>query len=83
VTVPFRNVFAAEAEFTYSVDNPAFVVGKASEKLAPKKPVSISITYKPEAMLKAQASTVGRDKAAAGAWMHLQCQLRQCQELAS
>eukprot|EP00775_Hariotina_reticulata_P008964 gene8964-9139_t len=48
VGVPFRNVFNVEAEYVYSIDNPAFVVGKLSEKLAPKKPVSISINYRPE-----------------------------------
>jgi hydrocephalus-inducing protein len=61
VSVTFRNVFNVEAEYVYSIDNPAFMVGKLSEKLAPKKPVSISISYRPEAMLKAQASTIGKD----------------------
>lgn len=47
--VPFRNVFAVEAEFVYSKDNPAFVVARNSEKLPPKKPSSISVSYKPSA----------------------------------
>lgn len=45
--VPFRNVFAVEAEFVYSTDNPAFVLARSSEKLPPKKPSSISISYRP------------------------------------
>lgn len=46
-TVPFRNVFAVEAEFVYSTDNPAFVLARSSEKLPPKKPSSISVSYRP------------------------------------
>lgn len=46
-TVPFRNVFAVEAEFVYSTDNPAFVLARSSEKLPPKKPSTISISYRP------------------------------------
>jgi hydrocephalus-inducing protein len=47
--VPFRNVFAVEAEFVYSTDNPAFVLARSSEKLPPKKPSSIIVSYKPAA----------------------------------
>jgi hydrocephalus-inducing protein len=57
--VPFRNVFASEAEFFYSVDNPAFVVAKPSEKLQPKKPVTITVNYKPDAAAKAAAAAGG------------------------
>jgi hydrocephalus-inducing protein len=45
--VPFRNVFAVEAEFVFSTDNPAFAVVRASERLAPKKPAAITVSYKP------------------------------------
>lgn len=44
-SVPFQNVFTAEAEFTFSVDNPSFVV-KTGEKLAGKKATSIAISFK-------------------------------------
>jgi hydrocephalus-inducing protein len=57
--VPFRNVFASEAEFFYSVDNPAFVVAKPSEKLQPKKPVTITVSYKHDAASKAAATAGG------------------------
>jgi hypothetical protein len=43
--VPFKNVFAQEAEFTYAVDNPAFVV-KAGERLGAKRGTSIAVAYK-------------------------------------
>lgn len=56
-SVPFRNVFSVEAEFAYSIDNPAFVLGKASEKLQPKKPVAITVSYKPDASAKAAAAS--------------------------
>lgn len=46
-------MFSVDAEFLYSVDNPAFAVGKTSEKLPAKKPVSISISYKLDAAGKA------------------------------
>ncbi len=46
-TVPFKNVFPVDAEFFYTVDNPAFSV-KPSEKLAAKKPASISVAFKPD-----------------------------------
>jgi hydrocephalus-inducing protein len=46
-TVPFRNVFAVEAEFMFTIsDSPAFTVVRPSERLAPKKPASIAVTYK-------------------------------------
>jgi hydrocephalus-inducing protein len=64
--VPFRNVFASEAEFFYSVDNPAFVVAKTSEKLQPKKPVTITVSYKPDAAAKTASAAGGSDAAAAG-----------------
>ena len=54
-TIPFRNVFTQEAEFLYSVDNPAFVLAKSLEKIPPKKAISISISYKPEAAAKVAA----------------------------
>eukprot|EP00879_Flechtneria_rotunda_P031881 GHRR01034936.1.p1 GENE.GHRR01034936.1~~GHRR01034936.1.p1 ORF type:complete len:112 (-),score=51.53 GHRR01034936.1:166-501(-) len=73
-TVPFRNVFNVEAEFLFSVDNPAFVVGKANEKLPAKKPVSINVSYKPDAAGKAAtggggggSAKVSSEKAAEGA----------------
>ncbi|KAJ9512718.1 hypothetical protein QJQ45_019009 [Haematococcus lacustris] len=46
-TVPFKNVFATDAEFMYSVDNLAFVV-KPSEKLGAKKATNIQVTFKPD-----------------------------------
>ncbi|CAD7699389.1 unnamed protein product [Ostreobium quekettii] len=46
-TVQFKNVFAGEAEFLYTVDNPAFSA-KASEKIGAKKTTTIPIAYKQE-----------------------------------
>lgn len=43
--IPWKNIFAKQAEFFYSVDNPAFSV-KASESLAAKKTTSIAVSYK-------------------------------------
>eukprot|EP00798_Chlamydomonas_sp_ICE-L_P006741 gene6741-3411_t len=44
--VPFTNVFTSEAEFLFSVDNPAFTV-KPSEKIGSKKQTNISVSFKP------------------------------------
>lgn len=55
--VPFRNVFAVEAEFVYTTDNPAFVAARTSEKLAPKKPASITVSYKPPAAASGSSRT--------------------------
>eukprot|EP00878_Enallax_costatus_P031774 GHUV01034811.1.p1 GENE.GHUV01034811.1~~GHUV01034811.1.p1 ORF type:complete len:293 (-),score=82.20 GHUV01034811.1:24-902(-) len=69
-SVQFRNVFSVDAEFLYSVDNPAFVLAKTTEKLPAKKPVSISISYKPEAAAKAATErgvSAGREKSEAAA----------------
>ena len=46
--VAFKNVFMQEAEFFYSIDNPAFAVAKPSEKIPSKKPTSISVSFKPD-----------------------------------
>lgn len=54
----FKNVFCQEAEFLFSVDNPAFVLAKTSERLAAKKSTTIAITFKPEAVTKAAAAAV-------------------------
>lgn len=62
-SIQFRNVFSIDAEFFYSVDNPAFSVAKASEKLPAKKPVSISISYKLDSPTKA-AGGAGADRGA-------------------
>jgi hypothetical protein len=43
--VNFRNVFSVDADFQYSVDNPAFVLAKSGERLAAKKPASLGISY--------------------------------------
>ncbi len=60
-------MFPVEAEFLFSVDNPAFVV-RPSEKLGPKKATAIAIVYKPDTSASVGASSVkGLDKAAAAA----------------
>jgi hydrocephalus-inducing protein len=48
-TVPFKNVFMQDAEFQYSIDNPAFVVPKATEKIGSKKSTNINVSFKPDA----------------------------------
>lgn len=45
IAVPWKNIFAKQAEFFYTVDNPAFAV-KNSEVLPAKKPTSIAVSYK-------------------------------------
>jgi hydrocephalus-inducing protein len=47
--VPFRNAFPREAEFLYAVDNPTFVLARASERLGPKKATAISVAFRPDA----------------------------------
>jgi hydrocephalus-inducing protein len=37
-----------DAEFQYSIDNPAFTVAKATEKIGAKKPTNISVSFKPD-----------------------------------
>lgn len=46
--VPFTNVFPTEAEFQYSLDNPAFAVAKPSEKIGSKKTTNITVSFKPD-----------------------------------
>eukprot|EP00955_Chlamydomonas_euryale_P115431 366348-Chlamydomonas_euryale.AAC.12 len=47
-SVPFKNVFDRDAEFLYSVDNPAFAVSKPSEKVPAKKATNIAVAFKPD-----------------------------------
>lgn len=58
-------MFPREAEFTFSVDNPAFVLARASEKLGPKKGTSISVTFKPDSGGVGRAGSA-KQQAAAG-----------------
>lgn len=41
-SINFRNVFDTAIQFTYAVDNPAFVCSKG-EKIAPKKQIKVSV----------------------------------------
>jgi len=43
--VDFKNVFSADADFIFAVDNPAFSV-KPSEKIGTKKTASIAVAWK-------------------------------------
>jgi hypothetical protein len=61
-SVPFRNAFPREAEFTYAVDNPAFVLTRASERLGPKKTTCIGVSFRPDAT----GQRAGGSTAAAG-----------------
>ena len=45
-SVEFKNVFAAETEFTLTTDNPAFVVAR-TEKIGAKQTKAFSVVYKP------------------------------------
>lgn len=45
--MPFRNVFGVEAEFVFSTDNPAFTCVRVAERLAPKRPATIAVAFKP------------------------------------
>jgi hydrocephalus-inducing protein len=48
LSLPFKNVFAEDKEFTFSVDNPCFTVNKSQvhkETMAVKKEINLSITF--------------------------------------
>jgi len=45
--IEFRNPFDAVTEFTFQVDNPSFSTGSRSQRIDPKKTVSIQVNYKP------------------------------------
>ena len=47
VSVPFKNVFNAQTEFSVSCDNPAFAVGSATLSLPAKKDGTIAVKYTP------------------------------------
>lgn len=47
-SIPFRNVFPRETDFSFTLDNPAFSLGRVAEKLGPKKSTSICVTFKPD-----------------------------------
>ncbi len=47
--VAFKNVFPQDAEFSYSIDNPAFTVAKPTEKIGAKKQTNINVSFKPDA----------------------------------
>jgi hydrocephalus-inducing protein len=72
-TVPFRNVFAVEAEFVYSTDNPAFVLARSSEKLPPKKPSSISVSYRPSSAHQQAAAGGGSSSSSRMAKLTVAC----------
>ena len=44
ISIPFKNVFMQTKQFTFSVDNPAFVV-KSGDSLKPRKTYNILVTY--------------------------------------
>jgi len=44
--IPFKNVFNKALDYVFTCDNVAFQV-KPSENIAPKKPTSIAVTFKP------------------------------------
>lgn len=56
--VPFKNVFAAQKEFRLLLDNPAFSVAKDKEVAAAKKPVPVSVSFKPTAEMTAAKQPV-------------------------
>jgi len=48
LSLPFKNVFAQDKEFTFTVDNPCFTVNKAQvhkETLPVKKEINLAITF--------------------------------------
>ena len=47
--VEFKNVFADSKEFSIACEPPAFSVAKPRETVPGKKPISITVAYKPEA----------------------------------
>jgi len=47
-TVVFMNPFDQPAEFTFQLDNPSFSGPPRMQKLDPKKPTNIPVTFKPE-----------------------------------
>ena len=47
-SINFKNIFPKQAEFLYSIDNPAFTV-KPSEIIPAKKATVIAVSYKEDA----------------------------------
>ena len=58
--VNFKNVFQAQAEFSFVCDSPAFTVGKPKEAVPPKKPTTIAVSFKPPAEMKAGEKLSGK-----------------------
>jgi hydrocephalus-inducing protein len=52
-SVPFKNVFTAAANFTFTVDNPCFSV-KPTETIGAKKTVHVNVSYKPTGVKQAK-----------------------------
>lgn len=44
LTIPFKNIYMQTKQFTFSIDNPAFVV-KSGDSLKPRKTYNILVTY--------------------------------------
>eukprot|EP00658_Telonema_sp_P-2_P082699 TRINITY_DN8790_c0_g1_i4.p1 TRINITY_DN8790_c0_g1~~TRINITY_DN8790_c0_g1_i4.p1 ORF type:complete len:2065 (-),score=554.24 TRINITY_DN8790_c0_g1_i4:246-6440(-) len=68
--VVFKNVFNENVNFTFTTDDPQFVVGKPSEMLAPKKTISVTVTYKcdnPQAVARGKLTISGSTAADASA----------------
>ena len=58
--VNFKNVFQAQAEFSFVCDSPAFTVAKPKEAVPPKKPTVIAVAFKPPPEMKAGDKLSGK-----------------------
>lgn len=74
VSIPFKNIFMQTKQFTFSIDNPAFVV-KSGDTLKPRKTYNILVTYDakqadPKVVKTAKLTVMCLNSAKAGAGLH-------------
>ncbi|XXQ33472.1 HYDIN/VesB/CFA65-like Ig-like domain-containing protein [Plasmodiophora brassicae] len=71
--VRFRNLFGQRSEFVYTVDNPAFTIGKKGETIDTKKEVSIQVGFQgaqPTNGKLVVTCTGGADQATVPTWVY-------------
>ena len=60
-SIPFKNVFTRQQDFTFVCDSPAFsVVGKKSEKVAPRKVFPIAVSFTPPSALSSSGAAAAK-----------------------
>ena len=74
ISIPFRNIFMQTKQFTFSVDNPAFVV-KSGDSVKARKTYTILVTFDakqadPKVVKTAKLTVTCLSSAKAGAGLH-------------